>query len=118
MAPLVRNETAGLPRVELPFRLRPIADVEMRSIRWFKKPLWQVAFHLIAARKGTGKGTLVGKLAIEVLEEGMSVVWLTGGEDSYQTDIKPRLVAAGMEREERHLYWLDGRRLKLPEDVD
>ena len=36
----------------------PLADVQMRSIEWLERPLWQrSAFQLLAGAKGSGKGT-------------------------------------------------------------
>src|SRR6185436_16134201 len=46
---------------------RRLADVEMRSISWLEKPLWQrAAFQLVAGMKGSGKGTYVAGLAARV----------------------------------------------------
>jgi len=75
-----------------------LADVEMRSIVFLDKPLWQAsAFHLVVGRKGVGKGTALADLAARVtrreLGEKRNVVWI-GSEDSASIDIKPRIVAA------------------------
>jgi hypothetical protein len=73
-------------------------DVEMRSIVFADKPLLQAdAFHLLAGRKGQGKGTLLANIASRVtrgeLGAKRNVVWI-GSEDSAAIDIKPRIVAA------------------------
>jgi AAA domain len=79
---------------------RRLADVEMRSIEWLEKPLWQrAAFHLVAGKKGSGKGTYVARLAARVslgalFDQPMNVL-LAAGEDSDEIDLKPRIVAAG-----------------------
>jgi hypothetical protein len=44
-----------------------LSDVEMRSIAFVDKPLWQAsAFHLLTGRKGVGKGTLLANHAARV----------------------------------------------------
>lgn len=75
-----------------------LSDVEMRSIVFLDKPLWQAdAFHLLCGRKGQGKGTLLSLVAAGVtrgeLGQHRNVVWI-GSEDSAAIDIKPRIVAA------------------------
>lgn len=78
---------------------RPLSTVEMRSIEWLEKPLWQrSAFELVAGRSGVGKGTYIASLAArvsrgEVFERPMNVL-LAAGEDSDEIDLKPRVVAA------------------------
>jgi AAA domain len=76
-----------------------LLEVEMRSIVFVDKPLLQAdAFHLVAGRKGMGKGTLLSEVAARVnrgeLGDKRNVVWI-GSEDSAAIDIKPRIVAAG-----------------------
>ena len=75
-----------------------LSDVEMRSIVFLDKPLLQAsAFHLVAGRKGMGKGTVLADIAARVnrgeLGGKRSVVWI-GSEDSAAIDMKPRIVAA------------------------
>jgi hypothetical protein len=78
---------------------RRLADVEMRSIEWLDRPLWQrAAFHLVAGKKGSGKGTYIAGLAArvsrgDVFERPMNVL-LAAAEDSDEIDLKPRVVAA------------------------
>jgi hypothetical protein len=79
---------------------RRLADVEMKSIAWLEKPLWQrAAFQLVAGKKGSGKGTHIAGLAArvsrgEVFDRPMNVL-LAAAEDSDEIDLKPRIVAAG-----------------------
>ena len=73
----------------------PLAEIEMRSIDWLEKPLWQrSAFQLLAGAKGSGKGTYLAGLAARVTKRGENVVFIST-EDSAEIDLKPRLVAAG-----------------------
>jgi AAA domain len=78
---------------------RPLASVEMRSIEWLDKPLFQrAAFQLVAGKKGAGKGTYVAGLSArvsrgEVFDRPMNVL-LIASEDSDEIDIKPRVRAA------------------------
>src|SRR5437764_1126036 len=47
-----------------PLAVRSLADVTMRSIEWIDRPLFQRgAFHLLAGKKGCGKGTYTAGLA-------------------------------------------------------
>ena len=79
---------------------RSLAAVEMRSIEWLDKPLWQrAAFQLVAGRKGAGKGTYLAGLAArasrgELFDRPVNVLVLAT-EDSDEIDVKPRVVAAG-----------------------
>jgi AAA domain len=75
-----------------------LSEIEMRSIRFIDKPLLQAsAFHLLAGRKGQGKGTVLSSWAARVtqgeLGDGRNVVWI-GSEDSNAIDVRPRIVAA------------------------
>jgi hypothetical protein len=78
---------------------QPLGEVEMQSIEFVDKPLFQgSAFHIIGGRKGVGKGTLIANSSACTTrgEYGpkRSVIWI-GSEDSAAIDIKPRIVAAG-----------------------
>jgi predicted transcriptional regulator len=74
---------------------RPLEEVEMRSITWLEKPLWQgSAFQLLAGPKGSGKGTYLAGLAARRTRAGDNVLFVST-EDSTAIDLKPRLVAAG-----------------------
>ena len=84
---------SGLTRVRL-------SDVEARSIVWLDKPFLQRgAFHLLAGKKGSAKGTYLCGLAARItrgeLYDGPRNVILISSEDSVAVDIKPRVVAAG-----------------------
>lgn len=97
-----------------------LSEVEMRSIVFVDKPLLQAdAFHLVAGRKGMGKGTLLAEIAARVtrgeLGEKRNVVWI-GSEDSNSIDVKPRIVAAGGDPV-RVLVVKKGW-IQLPRDVD
>jgi hypothetical protein len=47
-----------------PLEFRQLAAVEMRSIEWLDRPLFQrAAFQLVVGRKGAGKGTYLAGLA-------------------------------------------------------
>lgn len=75
-----------------------LSEIAMRSIVFLDKPLWQAsAFHLVAGRKGVGKGTMLANLAARVTRAELgakrTVVWIAS-EDSAAIDIKPRLLAA------------------------
>ncbi len=75
-----------------------LSEIEMKSIRFADKPLWQFdAFHLLAGRKGVGKGTVLADLIAKVTrgEFGLkrNVLWIAS-EDSAAIDIGPRVAAA------------------------
>jgi AAA domain len=99
---------------------RSLAEVEMRSIEWLDKPLWQrAAFHLVAGKKGAGKGTCLADLSSrvtngELFDKPMNVLLLSS-EDSDSIDIKPRVVAAGGDVNRIHTI---NDRVILPDDVD
>jgi predicted transcriptional regulator len=97
-----------------------LEEVDMRSIVFLDKPLLQAdAFHLVAGRKGQGKGTLLAEIAARVtrgeLGAKRNVVWI-GSEDSAAIDIKPRIVAAGGDPA-RVLVVKEGW-IQLPRDYD
>jgi hypothetical protein len=98
---------------------RSLAAVEMRSIEWLDKPLWQrAAFQLVAGRKGAGKGTYLAGLAArasrgELFDRPVNVLVLAT-EDSDEIDVKPRVVAAGGDPD--RIYTLIDS-MRLPKDV-
>jgi hypothetical protein len=102
-----------------PLSVRRLADVEMRSIEWLDRPLFQrAAFHLLTGKKGTGKGTYIAMLAAkvtrgELFELPMNVL-LVSSEDSAEIDLKPRITAAG--GDDRHVYTITGE-FRLPRDI-
>lgn len=105
--------------VLFPLNVRRLADVEMRSIEWLSKPLWQrAAFHLLAGKKGVGKGTLQAGLAAKVSLGDLGPrrnVLLVASEDDDAIDLKPRIVAAGGDPE--RIYSITGE-VRLPRDVE
>jgi hypothetical protein len=112
-APALRNQ---MPRI----RWQRGSDVELRPIVFRDKPLLQAdAFHLVAGRKGQGKGTLLARFATSVnlgdLGPKRNVLWI-GSEDSAGIDIVPRIVVAGGDPE-RLLLVREGW-LQLPRDLD
>jgi hypothetical protein len=92
-----------------------LVDVEMRSIQWREKPLWQsCAFQLLAGAKGSGKGTYLAALAARITRSGENVLFISS-EDSTEIDLKPRLVAAGAVIE--RCYCIQ-QTVRLPDDLD
>lgn len=92
----------------------PLADVEMRSIEWLERPLWQrSAFQLLAGPKGAGKGTYLAGLAARI--SAAANVLFVSTEDSTEIDLKPRLVAAGAVIERCYVVQ---EHVRLPEDVE
>jgi hypothetical protein len=97
-----------------------LSEIAMRSIVFLDKPLLQAsAFHLVAGRKGMGKGTWLADVAARVnrgeLGPKRNVVWI-GSEDSNSIDVRPRVEAAGGDPE-RILIVKQGW-IQLPRDVD
>jgi hypothetical protein len=80
--------------------LRQLATFDMQPIVFLEKPLWlKSAYHLIAGPKNCGKGTMLSELAArftrgEFGEDKRNVIWVSG-EDSYSTDVRPRIEVAG-----------------------
>src|SRR5205085_5125304 len=94
--------------------------IKMRSIVFVDKPLLQAdAFHLLAGRKGMGKGTLLAEITARVnrgeLGDKRNVVWI-GSEDSASIDIGPRIVAAGGDR--ARVLVVERGWIQLPRDID
>jgi hypothetical protein len=101
------------------FAVEAVAGLVMRSIVFVDRPLWQSdAFHLLAGRKGHGKGTLLADLAARVTRRELgpqrSVLWI-GSEDSAEIDIKPRLRAAGADE---HRAFVVKDWPQFPRDID
>jgi hypothetical protein len=100
--------------------VRRLSDVEMRSIEWLDRPLFQrAAFHLVAGKKGAGKGTYLAGLAArcsrgELFDQPMNVL-LIATEDSDEIDLKPRVIAAG--GDDKRIYSVSDPML-LPRDVE
>jgi predicted transcriptional regulator len=92
----------------------PLVDVEMRSIEWKERPLWQCsAFELLAGVKGAGKGTYLAGLAARTTHAGANVLFISS-EDSMEIDLKPRLVAAGADISR---CFTITQHIRLPDDV-
>lgn len=93
----------------------PLTEIEMRSIEWLEKPLWQrSAFELLGGVKGAGKGTYLAGLAARVSQAGANVLFVST-EDSTAIDLKPRLVAAGAILE---CCYVIQQHVRLPEHID
>jgi hypothetical protein len=81
------------------FELVSLDAFDMRNVEWIDKPFLQrSAFHLLAGRKGTCKGTylagLCARVSIGAMGPKRRVIVVTS-EDSIEFDFKPRVVAAG-----------------------
>jgi hypothetical protein len=80
--------------------LRWLDTYNIRRVEWLDKPFIQrAAFHLLAGRKGSCKGTWLCGLAARVTTgdlygEPKRVLVITS-EDSVELDFKPRMIAAG-----------------------
>jgi len=97
-----------------------LSEITMRPIVFADKPLLQAsAFHLLAGRKGVGKGTWLASVTARVtlgeLGEKHRVIWFALGEDSYEIDVKPRIVAA--RGNPKLVKYLQRGRLRLPDDL-
>lgn len=79
--------------------LRWLDTYQIRKVEWLDKPFIQrAAFHLLAGRKGSCKGTWLCGLAAQVTTgqlygEPKRVLVITS-EDSVELDFKPRVIAA------------------------
>lgn len=88
--------SAALERLSL----RGLETYRIRQVEWLDKPFLQrAAFHLLAGRKGSGKGTHLSGVAARVSRgklypEPKRVLVITS-EDSIELDFMPRYVAAG-----------------------
>ena len=98
-----------------PLNATPFTDIQMRSIEWLERPLWQKsAFQLLSGPKGAGKGTYLAGLAARISNTGSNVLFVSS-EDSAEIDTGPRLVAAGANLERCHI--IANQHVRLPEDV-
>jgi AAA domain len=116
-SPFAPNEEPAVsPNCARPRTLEatPLSEIEMKSIRWLEKPLWQrSAFQLLAGSKGAGKGTYLAGLAARITRAGANVIFVAT-EDSAAIDLKPRLVAAAAVIERCFVIECH---VKLPDDV-
>jgi hypothetical protein len=97
-----------------------LSEIVMRPIVFADKPLLQAsAFHLLAGRKGVGKGTWLAHVAGRVTRKELGpkrrVIWIALGEDSYEIDVKPRIIAA--KGDPKLIKYLRRGRLRLPDDI-
>ena len=89
------------PPQELPrLSLRGLDTYRIRQVEWLDRPFLQrSAFHLLAGRKGSCKGTWLCGLAARVSRGDLypqpKRVLVITSEDSVELDFLPRLVAAG-----------------------
>jgi AAA domain len=116
--PLLPDPPTEIPDDGLVFG--DLSEITMRPIVFADKPLLQAsAFHLLAGRKGVGKGTWLASVAARVtlgeLGPNRCVIWIALGEDSYEIDVKPRIVAAG--GKPKLVKYLQRGRLRLPDDL-
>lgn len=93
-------EVIRLPEGAVDSRLTPLTAFVVRPVHWLDKPFLQrAAFHLIAGRKGTAKGTYTCSLAARVsngdLYSSPKRVLVVTSEDSVELDFLPRFLAAG-----------------------
>lgn len=108
-------QAAKLAQPESGLTATPIANIEIRSIQWLERPLWQTsAFQLLAGAKGSGKGTYLAGLAARRSRAGDNVLFIST-EDSTAIDLKPRLVAAGASVDRCYVI---RQHVQLPGDVD
>ena len=96
-----------------------LKDAELKHVRWLDKPFLQAsAFHLLAGRKGTCKGTYIASVVArlsrgEFGENRRSIV--VTSEDSIGLDFKPRVLAAKGDPEFVTILKGD---FRLPRDID
>lgn len=115
-ASIATKAPADTPAVRVPALVAtPLTEIEMRSIEWLEKPLWQrSAFQLLAGQKGAGKGTYLAGLAARISRTGANVLFVST-EDSVAIDLKPRLVAAGADVARCYVI---RQHVRLPDHVD
>lgn len=108
------EQTAAAPQT------RSLDSYEIRRVDWLDKPFLQRrAFHLIAGRKGTAKGTYTCGLAARVsngdLYDEPKHVLVVTSEDSVELDFLPRFLAAGGDAS---MVSIIANGFKLPTDCD
>ncbi|MBA3843318.1 MAG: AAA family ATPase [Actinobacteria bacterium] len=99
---------------------RSLDSYRVRGVEWIDKPFLQrAAFHLLAGRKGTCKGTYVAGLAARVttgrLQPQPRRVLIVTSEDSIELDFLPRFTAAGGDT---RFVTVINDAFKLPEQVE
>jgi hypothetical protein len=102
--PAASNGTRHLHAVAPPaaerLSVRGLETYQVRQVEWLDKPFLQrAAFHLLAGRKGSCKGTYLCGLAARVTRGKLYTepkrVLVVTSEDSVELDFLPRLLAAG-----------------------
>jgi hypothetical protein len=99
--------------------LRTLDKVVMKSVKFLMEPFLQrSAFHLLVGRKGAGKGSVISWLAAQMTagqldDSARPVLWIAT-EDSFEIDVKPRIVAQGGDPS---MIYTVSRRVRLPEDL-
>src|SRR5262245_37385642 len=98
-----------------------LSEIEQRPIHWIEKPfLLDSTFHLLVGKKAAGKGLWLADLAARItrgeLGDKRGVLWLSMSEDSYATDISPRIQAAGGELAD--VVCLLNHEIHLPEQIE
>jgi RecA-family ATPase len=98
--------------------------IQMRAVSFLWKPyLQKSAFHLLVGRKGAGKGSVLAWIAANFTvgfeapdgsrADPKDVLWIAT-EDSFEIDVKPRIVAqGGIEKR----LWAVRQAINLPRDL-
>jgi hypothetical protein len=100
-APIASVQTSnGASSTSTKLSVRGLDSYETRKVHWLDKPFLQrSAFHLLAGRKGSCKGTflcgLAGRVTRGDLYNEPKRVLVVTSEDSIELDFRPRLLAAG-----------------------
>lgn len=114
------RETVGTGERVRPVEFRPLSEFEEEAVRFFDRPLLQAnSFHVLAARKGAGKGTYIAHLCAKISRGELGPrknVLLVSSEDSPGMDLRPRVAVAGGAIE--HVYVVSDGWLQLPRDVE
>lgn len=98
-----------------------LADVEMHSVEFLDEHglIQADAFHVVAGIKGVSKSTWLAWVAARFTNGDFGpkrrVIWLALNEDSYELDVKPRIVAVGGDPE--MVVVLSAGQFTLPDSV-
>jgi hypothetical protein len=99
---------------------KPLSEFAEEAVRFFDRPFLQAnSFHVLAGRKGAGKGTYIADLCARISRGelgGKKNVLLISSEDSPGMDLRPRVAVAGGLIE--HVYVVSEGWLQLPRDVE
>jgi hypothetical protein len=109
----------GKPKSGL-VQFKPLSEFEEEAVRFFDRPLLQAnSFHILAGRKGAGKGTYIANLCSRITRGELGPkknILLVSSEDSPGMDLRPRVAVAGGVIE--HVYVVSEGWLQLPRDVE